>query len=101
MTVNQIKICSNCVMDTTDSQIVFDENGVCDHCCDFKENIAPNWFPNEVGARLLHQMVDDIKKAGKKKEFDFGIPHPIKGSGSFGVNPLGSHRVPEVPALGG
>ena len=42
-------------MDSTDSQIIFDENGVCDHCNDFKENIAPNWQPNEIGARLLHK----------------------------------------------
>ena len=27
--------CSNCVMDTTDSKITFDANGVCDHCNDF------------------------------------------------------------------
>ena len=24
--------CTRCVMDTTDSKIVFDEDGVCDHC---------------------------------------------------------------------
>ena len=24
--------CTRCVMDTTDSKITFDENGVCDHC---------------------------------------------------------------------
>ena len=70
MTVNSTKICSNCVMDSTDSQIIFDENGVCDHCNDFKENIAPNWQPNEIGARLLHKTVEDIRKAGRRKDFD-------------------------------
>ena len=29
---NKYKICSKCVMDTTDSEISFDENGVCNHC---------------------------------------------------------------------
>jgi len=27
--------CKRCVMDTTDSKITFDENGVCDHCRNF------------------------------------------------------------------
>ena len=37
------QICKNCVMDTTDSQIIFDLNGVCDHCNTFSEKILPNW----------------------------------------------------------
>ena len=33
MTTKQI--CTRCVMDTTDSAITFDANGVCDHCTTF------------------------------------------------------------------
>jgi len=33
------QIWSNCVMDTSDSLIEFDENGVCDYCNNFKTNI--------------------------------------------------------------
>ena len=29
------QVCTNCVMDTTDSKITFDEKGVCDHCHNF------------------------------------------------------------------
>ena len=32
-----MKICKNCVMDETDSNIMFDEHGVCDHCSTFSE----------------------------------------------------------------
>lgn len=39
--------CTRCVMDTTDSKISFDENGVCDHCRNFNKNIAPYWKPAE------------------------------------------------------
>ena len=39
--------CTRCVMDTTDSKITFDDNGVCDHCRNFDKNIAPYWKPNE------------------------------------------------------
>ena len=50
---NSYKICTNCVMDTSDSRIVFDANGVCDHCNDFEINVKPNWFPNEEGKKRL------------------------------------------------
>ena len=35
-------ICTNCVMDTTDSNITFDDKGVCDHCNTFYKDIKPN-----------------------------------------------------------
>ena len=35
--------CSCCVMDTSDSKIVFDEKGVCDYCNDYYKNILPGW----------------------------------------------------------
>ena len=35
------KICSNCVMDTTDPNIQFNASGVCNHCTNFYENILP------------------------------------------------------------
>lgn len=57
-------------MDTTDSKITFDENGVCDHCNTFKSQIQPNWHPNDTGLAMLQKTVEDIKKAGKGKDFD-------------------------------
>ena len=47
MQQREYQICTNCVMDTSDSLISFDENGVCDHCNNFYQNIVPNWTPNE------------------------------------------------------
>jgi hypothetical protein len=26
------QICTRCIMDTTDTEIAFDENGICNHC---------------------------------------------------------------------
>jgi N-acetyl sugar amidotransferase len=66
----KFQICTNCVMDTTDSKITFDENGVCDHCNDFYENVLPNWHTDEKGRAELKAMVTKIKEAGKGKEFD-------------------------------
>ena len=41
------KICVNCVMDTTDSKIIFDDKGVGDHCNTFHSEILPNWHTDE------------------------------------------------------
>lgn len=70
MEKREYQICSNCVMDTTDSKIVFDENGVCDHCRNFNENIKPNWHPDEIGAKQLNSLLEKIKKDGKNKKYD-------------------------------
>ena len=37
------QICTNCVMDTTDEDIEFDEHGVCMRCNEYKERIETEW----------------------------------------------------------
>ena len=64
------QICTNCVMDTTDSNITFNEQGVCDHCIDFEKDVKNKWFPNEEGRLRLKKTVANIKKDGKNREFD-------------------------------
>ncbi|TCV10494.1 N-acetyl sugar amidotransferase [Sphingobacterium alimentarium] len=64
------QICTNCVMDTSDTNIVFDENGVCDHCKDFNENVKPNWHTDKKGHEELLALVAKIKEEGKGKDFD-------------------------------
>jgi len=68
--MRHLQICTNCVMDTTDSKIVFDDKGVCDHCNAFYRDILPNWHTDERGARELAGLVRKIKAAGKGRDFD-------------------------------
>lgn len=68
--MREYQICTNCVMDTSDSRIKFDENGVCDHCNDFQINVKPNWYPNEEGLKRLESTVSKIKEDGKDRDFD-------------------------------
>lgn len=70
MHTREYQICTNCVMDTSDSRIVFDEKGVCDNCNNFYKSVLPNWHPNEKGRMEMEAMVSQIKKEGKGKEFD-------------------------------
>ncbi|MBW7835262.1 MAG: N-acetyl sugar amidotransferase [Sphingomonadales bacterium] len=66
----QYQICSNCVMDTTDSMITFDEKGVCDHCNTFYHHTLSNWRTGERGQRKLELIIEKIKSAGRGKDFD-------------------------------
>ena len=64
------RICSRCVMDTTDVEITFDQDGVCNHCTEFENVTRKRWFPNEQGARRLAKSIDEMKSAGKGREYD-------------------------------
>jgi N-acetyl sugar amidotransferase len=66
----EYQVCSNCVMDTSDSKIQFDSRGYCDHCNNFYNNILPNWHPDEASAKGLEKIVEQIKREGKNKKYD-------------------------------
>ncbi len=70
MNRRQHQICANCVMDTTDARISFDERGFCDHCTGFYRDILPNWHTDERGRQALERIVKKIKKEGEGKDFD-------------------------------
>lgn len=64
------QICSNCIMDTSDSKIRFDARGWCDYCNNFHRNILPNWHPNEQGERLLRPVIEQIRREGRDRRHD-------------------------------
>lgn len=64
------QVCTSCVMDTSDSIIVFDDHGVCDHCNTFKNKTLLSWDTAEVGKSQLDALVDAIKREGQGKDFD-------------------------------
>ena len=64
------KICSRCVMDTSDPIIEFDSDGVCTHCHQFDEVTKKNWFPNDEGAKRLEIILNRIKSEGRNHEYD-------------------------------
>lgn len=57
-------------MDTSDPEITFDANGVCNHCIEFDTVTRHNWFPNEEGAARWATIVEQIKAAGRGQEYD-------------------------------
>jgi N-acetyl sugar amidotransferase len=70
MSETKYQICTNCIMDTSDPEITFDEKGVCSHCRRFEELMKPRWFPNEEGKKRLDAIIEKVKNEGLKKEYD-------------------------------
>jgi N-acetyl sugar amidotransferase len=57
-------------MDTTDPEITFDMQGVCNHCHGFDERAPREWFPNAEGRKRWEALVAQIKASGKGQEYD-------------------------------
>lgn len=64
------KLCNNCVMDTSDSLITFDEKGFCDFCTSYYNDILPNWLLGVEGEKQLHLISSQIRKEGQNKKYD-------------------------------
>jgi len=57
-------------MDTSDPNIIFNENGYSDYYTNFNEVILPNWHTDERGYNELMKIAKKIKLEGKGKNFD-------------------------------
>jgi N-acetyl sugar amidotransferase len=66
----EYQICTKLVIDTSDPNVTFDADGICNHYHDFKDNVEPRWQTGPQGRAQLEKTVAAIKAAGKGKEFD-------------------------------
>ena len=98
--IKQYRICTRCVMDTSDPKISFDSKGVCDHCNSFDKDVFPRWYPNDTGKELFRKKVKEIKSKSKNQEFDsiIGLSGGLDSSyllhmavKEFGLRPLVFH----------
>ncbi len=64
------RICTRCVMDTSDPEISFDADGVCNHCIEFDAVTRKQWYPDERGQALWSGQVEQIKREGQGKPYD-------------------------------
>lgn len=70
MNERKYQVCSRCVMDTTDSDIQFDEHGVCQRCREYEERILPGWNHGKGHEAELQELIAKIKKSGEGKKYD-------------------------------
>lgn len=64
------QICTRCIMDTSDPLITFDEKGVCNHCKTFDVRYEKEVLKGAVREQKLKEVVDKIKAAGVRKDYD-------------------------------
>lgn len=93
------RICTRCVMDTTDPDITFDERGVCSHCLRYDQLIRSGAYLRKQEPSALERLIDQIKKRGKAKNYDciIGVSGGVDSTyvayltKSLGLRPLAVH----------
>ena len=70
MSERKYQVCTRCVMDTTDTDIQFDEHGVCQRCREYEERILPDWQHGKGHEKELQELISKIKKSGEGKKYD-------------------------------
>jgi N-acetyl sugar amidotransferase len=64
------QICTRCVMDTSDPNITFNEQGVCSHCLSFDQKIKAVPHSHGNSDKLRDDLIAKLKKEGKGKKYD-------------------------------
>lgn len=95
------QICSCCVMDTTDPDITFDAEGVCNHCRNYAVMAKPIVDRANSGAASddLARVIERMKQQGKGRDYDciIGLSGGVDSTyvalkvKEFGLRPLAVH----------
>ena len=57
-------------MDTSDPEIVFDGQGVCNHCHDYERLVSQKVLAGSAGREYLEHLVESMKRDGRSKPYD-------------------------------
>jgi N-acetyl sugar amidotransferase len=95
----EYKRCTRCIMDTTDPEIEFDSEGICNHCRRFDKLLEKRVFEGNEAKEELNSITSRIKKSGKNKEYDciIGVSGGVDSTyvayltKKLGLNPLAIH----------
>ena len=91
--------CTRCIMDTSDPEITFDQDGVCNHCHSYDAIQARYGVPRDRKEALLQARVTAIREAGEHQPYDcvIGISGGVDSSyvalqaKRLGLRPLAVH----------
>ncbi len=62
--------CIRCVMDTSDTDIRFDEKGYCNHCTGYFDIIRSKTYQGQSSDEALQQLADRMKHDGRNSNYD-------------------------------
>jgi N-acetyl sugar amidotransferase len=93
------QICTQCIMDTTDPDIQFDESGVCHHCTTYEHELSKRLYRGEEAKLKLNEVVVKMKRDGKGHEYDciIGVSGGVDSTyvaylvKNLGLRPLAIH----------
>jgi N-acetyl sugar amidotransferase len=93
------RVCTKCIMDTTDPDIAFDEDGVCSHCHRYEQVARARLFEGPENKHKLDELVAEISSRGRRKEYDcvIGVSGGVDSTyvaylvKQFGLRPLAVH----------
>lgn len=66
----EYRMCSKCMMDTSDPDITFDEQGCCSHCHEYDRLINHESWLRKRQPGAFEAVVSQIKENGKGKDYD-------------------------------
>lgn len=99
--MDSYRICTRCVMDTSDPGIEFDGNGVCNHCRGAEKELAkePYCLPAVEKKKRLDALANRIRERGRGKKYDcvIGLSGGVDSSyvallvKDLGLRPLAVH----------
>jgi N-acetyl sugar amidotransferase len=64
------QICSRCIMDTSDPEITFDDDGICHHCHEYDAAVAQWVLPQPAGEQALAELAEQIEREGRRRPYD-------------------------------
>jgi len=62
--------CVRCVMDTTDPEIQFDRDGICNHCTNFLKRREEVKAMKKFGSEHMEELLQRIKESGRGNKYD-------------------------------
>lgn len=66
----EYQMCTKTVMDTTDENISFDENGISNHYYEYRAAAEKNLLKEPARSKALEKIINEIKENGKEKKYD-------------------------------
>ncbi|GHV88629.1 LPS biosynthesis protein WbpG [Spirochaetia bacterium] len=98
--MKEYRICTRCVMDTSADDITFDENGYCNYCTDFINQLELFHSDSESELEKKREyLIKKVKKDGQNKPYDciVGVSGGVDSSyvlyltKQYGLRPLAVH----------
>lgn len=92
-------VCTKCIMDTTDPDITFDNEGICCHCHRYEQVAKARLFEGQENKHKLDELINEISTRGRHKEYDcvIGVSGGVDSTyvaylvNRFGLRPLAVH----------